>query len=86
MKFFLVLRRFQQDIATLPHGHGGGFMGEGQSIGGNILLKTNFFDSLKVLLMQNSISSVNSAADRIGDYADRRRNPIVNIHQMVKFL
>ena len=46
MKFFLVLRRFQQDVATLPHGHGGGFMGEGQSIGGNILLKTDFFDSL----------------------------------------
>ena len=46
MKFFLVLRRFQQDIATLPHGHGGGFMGEGQYIKSNILLKTNFFDSL----------------------------------------
>ena len=30
MKFFLVLRRFQQDIATLPHGRGGGLMGEGQ--------------------------------------------------------
>ena len=47
MKFFLVLRRFQQDVATLPHGHGGGFMGEGQSIQYNILLKTDFFDSLK---------------------------------------
>ena len=47
MKFFAFLRRFQQDVATLPHGHGGGFMGEGQSIQCNILLKTDFFDSLK---------------------------------------
>ena len=51
MKFFLVLRRFQQDVATLPHGHGGGFMGEGQPIQCNILLKTNFFDSLMCVIL-----------------------------------
>ena len=40
------VRRFRQDIATLPYGRGGGFLGVGLSIQSNILLKTDFFDSL----------------------------------------